>query len=447
MKRTLSLILAVLMLTSAFMINVSAVQTDVSKLSYDATSEGCISLDDAITAYEEENSVVIETYRNYFYIPDGSESFFDDEDSEVPSWYNEYFSDVCIWYNSDMCDNAPTPSSYCGYSINKTEEKNIYYANIPVGVEQFVINNGVDSDEPIYSACSSSILGPEETEVGDDLNYHDDMIYVLNIFDSASMSSTAYYYGDWYYYYGDGCYGTVENGTADNCIRDDHIQHNRSEFKYIDKIFERFGATEYYEQQAIMDVYDEVYYHYSNDNAQEPDWALVLCPLNPAPIERKYGTLVGDRILSVVGGACAVFPDGYGVYVREIDTFIPLRQSSLEQIVETCPDFIEAIEENEIGQQFGDVDNDGELSILDATYIQRFLAKLYDFIQTYYLVSLDGGNRRVSVCDFDRDGNTNIIDATAIQRRLAKLDKDPNQEPEETPGLDFPIAPTECDHY
>ncbi len=207
------------------------------------------------------------------------------------------------------------------------------------------------------------------------------------------------------------------------------VENDTAQFKYLDEIFERFGATEYYEQQAIMDVYDEVYYHYSDDNAQEPDWTLVLCPLNPAPIERKDGTLVGDRILSVVGSACAVFPDGYGVYVREIDEFIALRQSKLEQIVELCPDFIEAIEENEIGQQFGDVDNDGELSIIDATYIQRFLAKLYDFIQTYYLVHLDGGNGRISVCDFDRDGKTTIFDVTGIQRKLALLDDEPLPEP------------------
>jgi hypothetical protein len=181
---------------------------------------------------------------------------------------------------------------------------------------------------------------------------------------------------------------------------------------------------EYYES-AIRYVYDEVYYHYSDDNTNEPDWALIFCGFAPAPIEAKYGTLVGDRILSVVGGGCGGFIDGYGVYVRATDSFITLRQNKLEEIVELCPEFVESIVENEIGQQFGDVDSDGELSVVDVTYIQRFLAGYRDYIQTYFLVTLDGGKGHVIVPDFDRDGVTTVLDATAIQKKLAGLDKEP----------------------
>ena len=195
-----------------------------------------------------------------------------------------------------------------------------------------------------------------------------------------------------------------------------------SQFKYYDKMVEYIG--EYYES-AIRYVYDEVYYHYSDDNTDEPDWALISCGFNPQPIAAKYGTLVGDRILSVVGGGCGGFIDGYGVYVRETDSFITLRQNKLEEIVELCPEFVESIVENEIGQHFGDVDSDGELSVVDVTYIQRFLAGYHDYIQTYFLVTLDGGKGHVIVPDFDRDGTTTVLDATAIQQKLAGLDKEP----------------------
>lgn len=60
----------------------------------------------------------------------------------------------------------------------------------------------------------------------------------------------------------------------------------------------------------------------------------------------------------------------------------------------------------------GDADMDGDLTILDATCIQRFLADL-----------IGGSELNLSACDFDNDGDVTIIDATAIQRRLAGLDK------------------------
>jgi hypothetical protein len=55
----------------------------------------------------------------------------------------------------------------------------------------------------------------------------------------------------------------------------------------------------------------------------------------------------------------------------------------------------------------GDVDGDGSLTIIDATYIQRKLVGLSikNFIQ--------------EVSDFDKDGKLTILDATYIQRRLA----------------------------
>ncbi len=198
---------------------------------------------------------------------------------------------------------------------------------------------------------------------------------------------------------------------------------NVFEWKYYDNIIEYFAEFDEYERASIDSCYDEIYYHYSFDDADEPDWALVFCGFDPAPTEMKYGTLVGKRILSVVGGGCTGFVDGYGVYVKEMDSFIPLRQSYLDQIAELCPGFIEAIEENEIGQQFGDVNNDSKLSVTDATYIQRYLAEIYDFIQTYFSVHLDGGRDVISVADYDRDGKTTVLDATAIQRKLAELDE------------------------
>ena len=58
----------------------------------------------------------------------------------------------------------------------------------------------------------------------------------------------------------------------------------------------------------------------------------------------------------------------------------------------------------------GDVDFDGEISIVDATFIQRYLVSLYHFTK-----------HQVFAGDVDGDGDTTIIDATNIQRELAGL--------------------------
>ena len=61
------------------------------------------------------------------------------------------------------------------------------------------------------------------------------------------------------------------------------------------------------------------------------------------------------------------------------------------------------------GHIVGDADTDGEITILDATAIQRVLA------------SLDVESYDESAADADEDGEVTILDATAVQRHLAGL--------------------------
>ena len=58
----------------------------------------------------------------------------------------------------------------------------------------------------------------------------------------------------------------------------------------------------------------------------------------------------------------------------------------------------------------GDADLDGSVTILDATRIQRYLAKMI----TEEEISMEDA-------DADRDGKVTVLDATRIQRVLAKL--------------------------
>ena len=204
-------------------------------------------------------------------------------------------------------------------------------------------------------------------------------------------------------------------------------EYDTSNFKYLEKTVEYYTddifGDNYYD--LIVCTYDEVYYHYSDDGTDEPDWALLYCVVGPAPTEMKYGSEIGNKVLAIVGCGCVGFSEGYAVYVRETDSIINLRQSKLEQIIELCPEFVESIEENNIGIAFGDVNENGEIDITDATYIQKHLAdKLhyeYKIARNFY-IAIGGGEYHVSIGDFNRDGDTTILDATAIQRKLAKLD-------------------------
>ena len=73
--------------------------------------------------------------------------------------------------------------------------------------------------------CEYYDVGESET-YPDGLDSFDNMIYVIDpdlCYDLIENHGRPTYGGEWYYYYGDGCYGTDEDGQAKtNCIRDDH---------------------------------------------------------------------------------------------------------------------------------------------------------------------------------------------------------------------------------
>ena len=58
----------------------------------------------------------------------------------------------------------------------------------------------------------------------------------------------------------------------------------------------------------------------------------------------------------------------------------------------------------------GDIDGDGKVTIIDATYIQRHIAQLTTIPEN-----------RIACADTDKDGKVSIIDATMIQRFIAQL--------------------------
>ncbi len=107
------------------------------------------------------------------------------------------------------------------------------------------------------------------------------------------------------------------------------------------------------------------------------------------------------------GSIYSDFRYGYGIYDYAQDKFLDVYE------VKDTPEVYDNLEENLLScnaaRPVADTDGDRRVTVMDATNIQRFLAKLdHDYIRYY--------------CgDMDNDGKLSLIDATMIQKLVAKV--------------------------
>ena len=182
--------------------------------------------------------------------------------------------------------------------------------------------------------------------------------------------------------------------------------------KFEDKFISSRGVRIEYE----VYTYDEVEYHY--DENGDIDWALVLgITMYDEPMTTYV--VLGDRVVTLSGYN---YPSAlYWVYDVSKEKFYDICKIDLSEY----EGLSQAVDRLELGRPIGDANFDGELTITDATFIQRVLASLDNFSYDdmvdgdYYCLSKES---LAYVSDFNRDGVRSILDATAIQRKLAKLD-------------------------
>ena len=161
--------------------------------------------------------------------------------------------------------------------------------------------------------------------------------------------------------------------------------------------------------------YSELYSH--TDSSGETDWILVRgCSNVQAPM--PLTTVIGNRVISV--GSCEIpFDTGYGIYDVKNDKFVDANDG----IVCGYDDFTAVFDEKvTAGRLIGDVDNDGSLSVVDVTIMQRCDARIraYPADDAFYLTA-DYGADAHYFSDFNRDGERDILDATCMQRHLIGL--------------------------
>lgn len=206
--------------------------------------------------------------------------------------------------------------------------------------------------------------------------------------------------------------GDIEKIASYDIIKDiDYFENgeleNESAGVFEEAYRNYYSASEYF--------YNELYYHFNEK--QELDWVLVNAYLylsSPLGIKMDIGNIVlySEEIYSD-------FRYKYGVYDVVEGKFYDL--FDLRSEPEKFDELLEVLAELKIGRLIGDLDGDGDISILDATAIQRCLAGLDDYpSDEYYSVYDTDDCGRMS--DFDRDGDVSILDVTAIQRKLAQYD-------------------------
>lgn len=151
--------------------------------------------------------------------------------------------------------------------------------------------------------------------------------------------------------------------------------------------------------------YEELAYYYESEDQDEPAWILAAAIFDGRPMAPLYYIIKCPDRFFYIGSQDTPFKSMYGVYDFKDNKWMDVTEALQSQ---SYVGLEKACSKNRIGTLYGDVDSDYELTILDATHIQRHLAGLYK-------VSVFSG-------DYDSDGEVTILDATHIQRKLAGLE-------------------------
>ncbi|MBQ8573211.1 MAG: hypothetical protein IJ451_07085 [Ruminococcus sp.] len=200
------------------------------------------------------------------------------------------------------------------------------------------------------------------------------------------------------------------------------------------EVFEKF--LEPYKEDGWEDLeggwygYDELYYY----SYQKRHGSIESFEITPDYVLIEGSTYFADPMLSydvfgdyIVYGGCG-FPNcsNYYIYTPKDGKLYTLREAydaGVKEIEKVFTDY-------GLGVLKGDADGDRKLTVKDATYIQKCLAKIDGFefneeIRGHHLSVEDDGSPDINVVnieDFDNNDKVDIKDATAIQKRLANIE-------------------------
>ena len=177
-----------------------------------------------------------------------------------------------------------------------------------------------------------------------------------------------------------------------------------SPYLYQARFEEQFGAV------PDNFAYHEMYYHH--DQNGETDWVLVRASL-PAGSPIELVTIVGNRVLSP-GTMFMPFDACYGIYDVKEEKFIDAGSADAKNY----DGFMKTFDKVDDGRLIGDLDRDGDLSVIDVTILQRCEANIMEYPEDdTFSITFEWGKTRY-YSDFDRDGKRSVLDVTRLQRYL-----------------------------
>lgn len=178
-------------------------------------------------------------------------------------------------------------------------------------------------------------------------------------------------------------------------------QSNRYENEFFDWMVQNERFSNYV---SAGYSYNELFRH---ETEGVTDWALVTARCFVPEPDVMVNGRIGNRLI-ISGSIQVPFACGYGIYDVSENNFY-----DLYDFPDACKKYngLAAVTGNlQDGYHMGDVDLDGNISVIDATRIQKSVAGIVSLAEPCNLVS-----------DVNGDGVTNIIDATEIQKFLAGL--------------------------
>ncbi|MBQ7810247.1 MAG: dockerin type I repeat-containing protein [Clostridia bacterium] len=333
----------------------------------------------------------LETNRYYFYMP---------EDWENVLSHN---AGIYWWSGTNSCE-----SLYPGYYVSGIMG-GIYSYDVPKDVPEIIwnnyVNDGTSANDVLKSpGKQTEVISLDGYRPGenplypDGLESFDGMIYVIDYDKTTETWDSCYINGDWYYYYGDGEYGTTpEKGEIVYNTRQlgalPNKKHTNPAEDEITIYFMGGDTPAYvtytYGDEEISESTEFVFLAKSDNdtlyfaNIPENSKSIYLSDENRRTLDiSKY----------IVNNACFSF--GIKLENGKNDYKAYLLNDHLKKI-----DFLP-----------GDTNENGKLSIQDATIIQKYIASIL----------LLGGNSK-KAADYNGDGKITIQDATAIQKHIANM--------------------------
>ena len=369
----------------------------------------------------------VDTFTVYFQMPNGS-------NSEIPTWENEFneldgvnYAGI-YWWQGD-----PNLNPWPGAKMTLVDaEQGIFSANVPYEPDvltTIIFNNaidgGTDKTAEVYSAahqtaninCQGYEAGDSNTmPEGTPADNFDGCIFICDpaTYSVNQFSGKDTVDGDWYVYYGDGHYGFYaedsENfvSVEENCMNPNHDHgHEIPSEDPSEKPSETPSAMDYYivgnmTGWAVDEAYkmtpdaDNFHYTYTMDLTTESQFKVVGVD------GEGNQTWLPDGMGNNYGENGEITEDGtYDI------TFRAKPDGGEEWFYGIIK--VEKVEASEA--ILGDVDGDGEVTIVDATYIQRYATNL----------SVPFTEAQMLKVDVDGDGEVTIVEATFVQRYATRV--------------------------